>query len=445
MTATRSTLSGWGRYPRINVELVPVRGEADVLAQIAKGPLIARGNGRAYGDSALNPSGTLDMRGFNRMLAFDAASGQLVGEGGLLLSDIIASFLPRGWFPHVTPGTKFVTLGGMLAADVHGKNHHREGGIGNFVDWVDLACADGTVRRCSLTENVELFAWTIGGMGLTGVILRAAIRLRRVETGWIRQTLVPAPDLASAMEVFEKTQDATYSVAWIDCYATGARRGRSVVMLGEHARYTELPQDKRDNRFAMAKRREVTMPVNLPRGALNKLAVRFFNHAYYWAQRLKPPTDWVAWDNYFYPLDAILEWPRIYGRRGFTQFQCVLPHESARSGLEAVLTAISAGRSGSFLAVLKRLGAQGSGFSFPMPGYTLTLDFPLSGETLALLDKLDEITIGHGGRFYLAKDARMCAETLARADHRTGAFRRFREKAHMTSHFRSAQSERLAL
>lgn len=445
MTPRRRTLSGWGRYPRLDVKLVPVREESDVLAQIARGPLIARGNGRAYGDSALNPSSTLDMRLFNRMLAFDPASGLLVGEGGLLLADVLASFLPRGWFPYVTPGTKFVTLGGMVATDVHGKNHHRDGGIGNFVDWIDLACADGAVRRCSRTQNADLFAWTIGGMGLTGVILRAAIRLRPVQTGWIRQTLVPVTDLAGAMDAFDKAQAATYSVAWIDCYSTGARRGRSIVMLGEHASLDDLPEDKREARFAMAGRRKVTMPINLPGGALNKPAIRIFNSAYYWAQQRKPRTALVPWDSFFYPLDAILKWPRMYGRKGFAQFQCVLPDGSARRGLEALLAEISAGRSGSFLAVLKRLGAQGSGISFPMPGYTLALDFPISPTTLALMERLDEITVRHGGRFYLAKDARMRAETLAGADPRTGDFRRFREQAQMTSHFRSAQSDRLAL
>lgn len=423
-----------------------IRSEADVLARIGHGStVIARGNGRAYGDSALNASTTLDMRGFNRMLAFDAASGQLTGESGLLLADIIAAFLPRGWFPQVTPGTKFVTLGGMLAADVHGKNHHRDGGMRQCVDWIDLACADGVVRRCSPTQHAELFNWTIGGMGLTGVILRAAIQLRPVETGWIRQTVIPAPDLSTAMRVFEEAQDATYSVAWIDCYATGARRGRSVVMLGEHAAVDELPPDKCHNRFALTRRPDITMPIDLPRGLLNSLTVSLFNRAYYWAKRRGPATGWASWDGYFYPLDAILEWNRIYGRKGFAQFQCVLPPETARAGLEALLTAIADARSGSFLAVLKRMGPEGAGFSFPMPGYTLALDFPISRSTLALLDRLDAITLEHGGRFYLAKDARMSAATLAQADRRVDAFRRFRQDMTMTPHLQSAQSERLAL
>src|SRR5690606_19845931 len=183
-------------------------------------------------------------------LAFDPAEGVLTVEAGVLLSEIIETFLPRGWFPYVTPGTKFVTVGGMIAADVHGKNHHRDGSVGRFIEWIELVGGDGQLRRCSRTENADLFTWTSGGMGLTGVVLRAALRLRPVESGWIRQTTVPARDLAQAISIFEESLDATYSVAWIDCLASGARLGRSLVMLGEHATLDELPESERASRWA---------------------------------------------------------------------------------------------------------------------------------------------------------------------------------------------------
>lgn len=438
-------LSGWGRYPILDVDMTPARHESDIIAAIGNGTIIARGNGRAYGDSALGSRNTLDMRRFNRMLAFNAESGQLVAEAGVILADIIATFLPRGWFPSVTPGTRFVTLGGMLAADVHGKNHHIDGGMVNFVDWIDLACADGIIRRCSPTENADLFSWTVGGMGLTGVILRAAIRLRPVETGWVRQQTIACRNLEEAMAVFEGSLTATYSVAWIDCYATGARRGRSIVMLGEHGVFDDLPDTNRHDRYALARRTTRSLPIDLPGFALNKWTVSLFNQLYYAKNAIAPRESWVGWERYFYPLDAILNWNRIYGRKGFAQFQCALPQESSRAGLERLLDAIASAGAGSFLAVLKRFGAEASGLSFPMPGYTLALDFPISRRTLALLDRLDGITLDHGGRFYLAKDSRMRADTLTRADGRVEAFRRMRDEARCSEHFQSAQSKRLSL
>jgi decaprenylphospho-beta-D-ribofuranose 2-oxidase len=438
-------LSGWAGFPRQTCQVTAPRSEADLRARIAEGSLIARGNGRAYGDSALSTRNTVDMRKFNRMLAFEPKTGQLTAEAGVLLGDVIAAFLPRGWFPPVTPGTKFVTIGGMIAADVHGKNHHKHGSFGAFVHWIDIMQADGTVARCSPGVNRDLFDWTIGGMGLTGVMLRAAFRLMPVETGWIRQTLIPVPDLDAAMMAFETAQEATYSVAWIDCLSSGAALGRSLIMLGEHARSDELPPTKKADPYAIARKRKLTIPFAAPSFALNGLAVRAFNALYYRKGVKGAGTRLVDWDEYFYPLDAILGWNRIYGRGGFAQFQCALPLASSRDGLQALLQAISRSGHGSFLAVLKRFGDQESRFSFPMAGYTLALDFPVTPTTLALLQELDRITIEHKGRFYLAKDSRMTPETLRRADSRVQAFLSMRAENDRTRTFSSAQSERLKL
>ena len=438
-------LSGWGRYPVADCMVTAPRTPEALAGARGNGPLIARGNGRAYGDSAMNEDNTVSMRHFNRLIAFDHTTGQLTAEAGVLLGDVIDAFLPHGWFPAVTPGTKFVTLGGMAAADVHGKNHHVDGGFGNYVDWLDILGPDGTVTRCSREENAELFDWTIGGMGLTGVILRMAIRLRRVETGWILQHAQPAPNLCAAMEAFEAAQDAPYSVAWIDCLSTGANLGRSIVMLGEHAPLGRLPNRFRQVPFGPPPGRTRSVPFNLPGFALNRWTVGAFNAAYYRAGLRNAGTSYVPWDTYFYPLDGILGWNRIYGRRGFLQFQCVLPDDTARAGLEALLTATAEAHQGSFLAVLKKMGPEGGRFSFPMPGYTLALDFPVSDKVLELMEQLDRITLDHGGRFYLAKDARLTAHMLHATDPRAGAFAAMRRETGADTGFASMQSERLGL
>lgn len=438
-------LTGWGRYPQHRTKLVTPTSEADLARLMAEGGGVARGNGRAYGDSAIGVERTLHMRRFNRMLDFDPKTGQLVAEAGVLLGDVISVFLPRGWFPTVTPGTKFVTLGGAIAADVHGKNHHKDGSFAASVNWVDLMSPDGTVTRCTPSDTPELFGWTLGGMGLTGVILRAAIQLRPVESGWIRQTLLPAPNLFTAMALFEATQEATYSVAWIDCLGRGNSLGRSLVMLGEHAVEAELDRHKARRPFDTDRKRKLSVPLDFPGWALSGLTVKAFNRLYYWNGSRKPRETLVDWDTYFYPLDAILGWNRIYGRRGFVQFQCALPMDHARAGLEALLGATSAAGTGSFLAVLKRFGPQDSRVSFPMEGYTLALDFPVNLRTLTLMDRLDAITLEHGGRFYLAKDARMRPETLHTADPRMTRFAEMRQTAGLTTKMRSAQAERLML
>ncbi|OED47370.1 FAD-linked oxidase [Rhodobacteraceae bacterium (ex Bugula neritina AB1)] len=438
-------ISGWGRFPRRFARVAAPHGEAALRAAAGGGGAVARGNGRAYGDSAIGSAATIEMRRFNRILAFDSSSGRLVAEAGVLLSDIIDVFLPRGWFPYVTPGTKFVTLGGAIAADAHGKNHHCEGSFGAFVDWIDVLGADGSVTRASPASNSRLFEWTLGGMGLTGIILRAAIRLRPVESAWISQKTLPAANLDAALAAFETAREATYSAAWIDCLASGDSLGRSLLMLGEHARAADLPPAQRAAPLQAPLRRKRRVLWNAPSALLNRCTVKAFN-ALYWRQGLRRAGEsLVDWDSFFYPLDAVLGWNRIYGRRGFVQFQCVLPTQSARAGLVALLSETSAAGQGSFLAVLKQFGRGRGGLSFPMPGYTLALDFPATVRALALLDRLDAITLEHGGRFYLAKDARMAAASLHRSDPRAARFQAMRRKEGLDTAFASAQSERLLL
>jgi hypothetical protein len=282
-------------------------------------------------------------------------------------------------------------------------------------------------------------------MGLTGIIVRAALRLRRVESGWIRQRLIPAANLEEAMGVFEQAQDATYSVAWIDCFAGNRGMGRSLVMLGEHASADELGSAQRTDLFAGRRRRPRRIPLDFPQFALNGLSIRAFNAAYYLKGRHRRGDALIDFDSYFYPLDAILEWNRIYGRKGFAQFQCVLPLAAAARGLEALLRAIRKWGQGSFLAVLKRMGKQTSRFSFPMEGYTLALDFPIRSTTPRLFAELQRIASDHGGRFYLAKDSFLDAETLRASDPRSIAFAEMRQQTGSAARYASAQSERLNL
>ena len=440
-------LAGWGRTPVAECTVKRVRTEEEARATLGAGdaPLIARGNGRSYGDSALNEALTLDMTGLNRMLSFDAETGVLVAEAGVLLADIIEAFLPRGWFLSVTPGTKFVSLGGAIAADVHGKNHHIDGSFGAFVDWIDVMGPDGAVTRASRSDNPDLFEWTVGGMGLTGIILRAQIRLRAVESAWIVQDVRATQTLDASIDMMEATLDVPYSVAWLDCAKDGPMLGRGHVMLGHHATPAELPPSDRRRPFNVPKKRSLRLPVDLPQMALNPFTLRLFNTAYYLAGRAKPGPRVVDWDSYFYPLDAILDWNRAYGRQGFFQFQCALPQDSAKPGMHALIKTIAKSGQGSLLAVLKRFGAQDGRFSFPMPGYTLALDFPANDRSRKLLQTLDAITLDHGGRFYLAKDARTSRETWDSSDPRTEAFRAMRAERGLSGSFASLQSERLGL
>lgn len=438
-------LTGWGRYPvRDCTVWQPTTVQALHETLRALPISIARGNGRSYGDASLNPEATVNMRRLDRLLAFDETSGAMECEGGVLLSDLVAAFVPRGWFPPVTPGTRMVTVGGMIASDVHGKNHHIAGSFCDHVDWFDLDLGDGRVLRCSRNENADLFAATFGGMGLTGIIVRAAFHLHKIETAFIRKRTIRVGDLDQTLSVFEQSHGSTYSVAWIDCMATGRNLGRSVIMLGEHARLAELDECRRTAPLERPSRKPKTVPIDFPAFALSGFNVKMFNHLYYAMQR--PGDVLVDIDPYFYPLDTLFEWNRIYGRRGFLQYQSVMPLAESRIGMRRLLESISAAGAGSFLAVLKRMGPQSLGLlSFPMEGYTLALDFPATPNNLALLERLDEITAEHGGRVYLTKDARVSAHMFARGYPRLQEFRNLRAQYGLDQRFSSLLSRRLGL
>lgn len=441
-----TAISGWGRYPIVDTEMIhPRTMDAAQRATVLGDRAIARGNGRAYGDAAIGGRQTISMAHLNRMRSFDARTNVVTVEGGLLLSDLIDTFLPRGLFPFVVPGTSLVTVGGAIAADVHGKNHHREGGFGEYVESIVLAAPTGEIIHASRHDHPELFRGTIGGMGLTGTILEATIRLRPVETGWIRQRTILADDLSAAFSALESSDSVTYSVAWIDCLARGPRLGRSLIFLGEHAGSAELGEKQLANRFPV-RATPLSVPINAPSFVLNHWTVAAFNELYFRNGARKAASSiLVPAHPYFFPLDAIGDWNRIYGRRGFVQHQSVLPAKDAQGILAEMLDRIARRGGSSFLAVLKKLGAGSGLMSFPLPGYTLALDFPMRGDLFSFLDELDELVAAAGGRLYLAKDARQSRSTFEAGYPDLSRFREIRRAIDPAGKIKSRLSERIGI
>ncbi|MCW4116808.1 FAD-binding oxidoreductase [Aurantimonas sp. MSK8Z-1] len=410
MQGEERMLTGWGRTTIAHTRAAAPASDMEAAALLggAAGPMIAFGGGRSYGDAALNDGGdTLLTGALNRILSFDEASGEIVCEPGVTFRELIDRFLDRGWIVPVSPGTAFATIGGAVANDVHGKNHDRAGSFGDHVLWLDLLAPDGRLLRLSPRENVELWRATIGGIGLTGVILRVAFAMKRVRSSLVTVREARAGDLDALMAALRAARaQSTYTVAWIDATATGRSVGRGILEAAEHAEagFTARPA-----------RRALRLPVDFPGFALNPLSIGLFNQLYYRRVPAAGRARTLSFDAFLYPLDALLDWNRMYGRRGFYQFQCVIPEAEADRGIRALLETIAASRSASFLAVLKTLGSSGRGFlSFPFPGFTLALDFPARGKTPELMARLERLTLDHGGRVYLAKDACLSSEGFRR-------------------------------
>jgi decaprenylphospho-beta-D-ribofuranose 2-oxidase len=441
-----TAISGWGRYPIIDTEMIHPRTADAARQATVRGDLaVARGNGRAYGDAGIGVRQTISMTGLDRMRAFDEGTGRLTVEAGLFLSDLIETFLPRGFLPYALPGTSLITVGGAIAADVHGKNHHREAGFGEYVESLVLALPTGEAVRSSREQHRDLFFATIGGMGLTGTILEATIRLRRVETGWIRQRTIVADDLDAAIGALEDNDSATYSVAWIDCLAQGTRLGRSLIFLGEHALSAELGEKQIAKRFPLRKP-SLSIPIDAPSFMLNHWSVAAFNELYFRAGAGKASAPrLVPAHPFFFPLDALGNWNRIYGSRGFVQHQCVLPTDNAKDALAEMLDRIAKRGGSSFLAVLKKLGAGNGPMSFPIPGYTLALDFPIRGDLFSFLDELDKVVVAAGGRLYLAKDARQSRATFEAGYPELSRFREVRRTVDPQGKIKSRLAERIGI
>jgi FAD/FMN-containing dehydrogenase len=397
--------TSWGRWPRYEHQFRSVSNRFDALPRETS--LLAYGNGRSYGDVCLNDRGTLLLtRGLDRFIAFDPTTGLLECESGVLLQEIIELVLPHGWFVPATPGTALVTVGGAIANDVHGKNHHRVGSFGNHVLELSLQRSDGSILQCSPLQNPEWFSATIGGLGLTGLITRAALQLRRVPGPWLRGDSIRFGNLDGFFALAKASdRDYEYTVSWIDCVARGKQLGRGVFMRGNHTQlHRATPSDKR-----------LSVPFTPPISLVNGLSLRPFNALYFRRPAAAQLNAVWHYRSFFYPLDGVLNWNRIYGPRGFFQYQCVVPNDIAHWVLQAMLEKIARSGVGSFLAVLKHFGdipSRGM-MSFPRHGVTLALDFPnRAAPTLRLLESLDQITRDAGGAVYPAKDARMSGSSF---------------------------------
>jgi len=402
----RPRFESWGRYPTLQADVVPLHWTTDFPRQSGRPTkFLPVGLGRSYGDVCLLEGGTLlETTGMDRLLGFDPTTGVLRCEAGVSLQQILDFSVPRGFFLPVTPGTKFVTVGGAIANDIHGKNHHVAGSFGRHVLQFELVRSDGSRFVCSPIENSEWFAATIGGMGLTGLMTWAEIRLRPIVS---RMIDYQGDKFHGIDEFFALSQAARteYTVAWIDCVSTGRNFARGIFMQGEHAQV----------RGALKKSKEakLTFPFDLPEIALNRMSMAAFNSLYFHKQLGQTKIGPVDYEPFFYPLDAVLRWNRMYGRHGLLQFQNVLPHATGREGMLEILREITKSGLASFLAVIKFFGDVPSAgmMSFPAPGVMLALDFPIRKQvSFELVDRLARITLEHGGRMYSAKDARMTAE-----------------------------------
>lgn len=437
-TAMLTKLSGWGRYPQHQSNIFTPTSLTTCQSHLATHtmPLIAHGMGRSYGDSALAEY-VINTQELDCLLDFDIHSGQLTCHAGVSLAALLAVFVPKGWFLPVTPGTQFVSIGGAIASDVHGKNHHQHGCFSEYIVSLELLLSDGSRLRCSRSEHPELFHATCGGMGLTGLIINATLQLTAIHSAYINQITYKAANLEEVLALFAEHHAATYSVAWIDCLTNNEALGRSLLMLGEHAQGGELHTRHRS---------KLSIPMEMPQQLLNHYSIRAFNAFYYQRIRQQQSTQRIHYEPFFYPLDGILHWNRLYGRNGFVQYQFVIPQAAGMEGLRTILKRIASSGRGSFLAVLKAFGKANANFlSFPLEGYTLALDFKLAPSLLELLHELDAMVLDFGGRLYLAKDARMHETTFKRSYPQWERFQAVREQYGAIGHFASLQSQRLGL
>ncbi|MDF2679166.1 MAG: FAD-linked oxidase [Brevibacillus sp.] len=444
----QSVLSGWGNFPKQTGHVYrpeKYKELQEILRLRNQSNFISRGAGRSYGDNALNEqNGVILHTRLNRFLSFNEQTQVLECEAGVTFGEIIECFLPHGYLPPVTPGTKYVTVGGAISNDVHGKNHHKDGSFSNHTLDFKLLVASGEFLTCSREENQELFWATVGGIGLTGIILSARIKLMRVESAYLEVDYKKASNLDETIALLSETDwKYQYSVAWIDCLSTDRLMGRSVLMLGNHVARNQL--NGKVEPFSPKRKRNVNIPFHFPSFGLNPYSIKTFNSFYY--HRFKDGSQEVEdYDSFFYPLDTLLYWNRLYGKAGFIQYQAVFPMETASKGLGELLQNLTQARVASFLAVLKTLGEKSGGLlSFPRKGYSLALDIPLKGgtEILALIRKLDKVVMAHGGVLYLAKDSLMSPDMFAQMYPELQKFREVKAKIDPGCLFSSSMARRL--
>lgn len=433
-------IANWGNYPVVDAQVAEFGKREDIEKNLLAVPsCVIRGAGLSYGDASLGGNILSTMK-FNKILQFDDQAGIITVEAGATLDEILKVIVPKGWFLPVTPGTKFITAGGAVAGDVHGKNHHSEGAFCRYVTRLLLLMADGKEIVCTPASTPELFKTVCAGLGHSAFILSVQFKLKPIKTAFIRQRNVIVENLDDMLAKLQDFGSTTYSVSWIDCLARGNSLGRGVLMLGEHATPDEV-NDK--DLLRVHSNPKVTAPFFFPSFLLNSLTVRSFNFLFFNKYKLGSKDFIVHYDPYFYPLDFVRNWNKLYGRRGFLQYQFVIPFENSAKGLRVILDKISKSGLASFLAVLKGMGAGENLLSFPMPGFTLALDFPVSDKIFPLLNELDKIVVDLGGRIYLVKDARMAPDTYWKGYPNASEFKRLVTTFDPGHKFSSLLSKRL--
>jgi FAD/FMN-containing dehydrogenase len=430
-------LWGWGRLPRPGREQ-----RSEDLEKLTQKAVLSRGLGRSYGDASLPPPSEPVVAGTalaDRILAWDPSSGRLRAEAGLTLHEVNRLFWPRGFCAPVAPGTQLITLGGMVAADVHGKNHHRDGSFGAHVQALRLRVADGRVLECSRDRESDLFRATLGGMGLTGHVLEVEFGLLRMPSPWIVAETERIPNLDSFLKALKQAAAGwPFTVGWIDCLTRGAHLGRGILHRGRWAEASEAPHRPPPPLIRMS------LPFVMPSLVMSRLTVRLFNFLLYRSHVPRVRRRLVHPESFFYPLDRLREWNRLYGPRGFTQYQCVLPASAGPAAIHRFLERLTARGGASFLCVIKDCGGEGEGLlSFPRPGISIALDIPVRNDTQALVDALNEQVLTEGGRIYLAKDSFTRAEHFRAMEPRLAEFERIRRRFDPEGRIRSAQSVRL--
>jgi decaprenylphospho-beta-D-ribofuranose 2-oxidase len=442
-------LSGWGRYPCLAAQSArpeTTKAMQNALADRGDSPALAFGLGRSYGDVGLLENGKiLHTRRLNRFLAFDPHTAWLKCEAGVSILDLVQTFLPKGFFPPVVPGTQFVTLGGAIANDIHGKNHHVDGTICDHIRNVSILTANGDIVVCDATQNADLWWTTVGGLGLTGVILDLEIKLQPVHGTGIEMESIQVKDLDHFFEVSAESSHFTHTVSWIDCVTKGSGMGRGIFMRGRHSE--SEPSPRLLGKLERSLSPLLKVPFNAPSFALNPLTIRAFNEVYYHKHPTELLKQTIHYEPFFFPLDFVKKWNRIYGKRGFLQYQLVVPYCPQHKAIRKVLESITTSGMGSFLAVIKEFGAHvHSGLSFPQPGVTLALDFPNYGDDLLdLLTRLDHIVMDAGGRVYLGKDARLPQAHFRQMYPEWAQWKEVRDQWDPQGVFSSALGQRLGL
>lgn len=438
-------LAGWGNYPASAATVVTPRNEIESKELLAYTAIIPRGLGRSYGDQATNKANYVALcTQLNHFLSWNEATGILECEAGVSLEEIISVFVPRGWMPMICPGTKFVTIGGAIANDIHGKAHHSDGSFVNCVESFTILLASGEIVNASRTEHSGLFWANFGGLGLLGIILTAKIKLRKIETAYFRQKSVVIKNLDHMLESLDQyDHEFNYSVAWIDALAKGKKLGSGVLSLGNAAKLSELSDSLKQHPLKLHMISKLTVPFFFPSFALNQLTVRILNRVIAFVQN--SPKQFVHYDKFFFPLDMINEWNRGYGKRGFIQYQFVIPEENGRKHLAEILEMIADSGCTPFLNVFKKMGDGQGILSFPFKGYTLAIDFPVSKKLLEFTPRLDQKVLAAGGRLYLGKDALLDKDMFRKMYPHVGEWIAIKQRYDPNNKFSSDISRRLAL